>query len=90
MKKFYLLGLLAANIAANAQAPQTGDLGNQAKTTIKQTVDVTPASPVINRQANNRVGLTGKGYGKNSSWVVIGQTEFDRPTNASVYRRIIT
>jgi hypothetical protein len=35
MKKIYLLGLLAASIVANAQAPQMGDLGNQSKTTSK-------------------------------------------------------
>jgi hypothetical protein len=90
MKKIYLLGLLAASFAVNAQAPQTGDMGNQAKKTSKQIGDYTPASPVVNRQANNSIGLTGKGYGKNSTWVVVGQTEFDRQTNASTYRRIIT
>lgn len=90
MKKFYLLGMLAAGLAVNAQTPSTGNLGNQSKITSKQTGDYTPASPVINPQANSRIGQTGKGYGKNSHWVIVGQTEFDRPTNASVYRRLIT
>jgi hypothetical protein len=53
MKKIYLLGLLAVSFAVNAQAPQTGDLANQSKTTSKQMGDHTPASPVVNRQANN-------------------------------------
>ncbi|MBP9688897.1 MAG: hypothetical protein KBE91_04745, partial [Bacteroidia bacterium] len=79
MKKFYLLGMLAAGLAVNAQTPSTGNLGNQSKITSKQTGDYTPASPVINPQANSRIGQTGKGYGKNSHWVIVGQTEFDRP-----------
>ncbi len=90
MKKFYLLGMLAAGLAVNAQTPSTGNLGNQSKITTKQTGDYTPLSPVVNPQANSRIGETGKGYGKNSKWVIVGQTEFDRPTNASVYRKIIT
>jgi hypothetical protein len=90
MKKFYLLGLLAANIAANAQTSKTTRLEDYGISTTKITTDYTPPSPVVNKQANRKIGTTGKGYGKNSSWVVIGQTEFDRPTNASLYRRIIT
>ncbi len=90
MKKFYLLGLLAASVAASAQAPKTTGQEHLSKTTNNQQTDYTPISPVVNKQANRKIGDTGKGFGKNSTWVVVGQTEFDRPTNASVYRRIIT
>lgn len=90
MKKFYLLGLLAASFAVNAQAPKTTGQEHLSKTTSNNTADQTPVSPVVNKQTNRKIGDTGKGFGKNSTWVVVGQTEFDRPTNASNYRRIIT
>lgn len=89
MKKFYLLGLLAAGLAVNAQTQKQPAASNQAATTTKTNHDITPVSPVVNPAARTKVGTTGKGLGKNSHWVVVGQTEFDRPTNASNYRRII-
>jgi hypothetical protein len=90
MKKIYLLGLLAASFAANAQAPKTNGQENLSRTTSNQTADHTPVSPVVNKQTSKKIGTTGNGFGKNSTWVVVGQTEFDRPTNASNYRRVIT
>jgi hypothetical protein len=89
MKKIYLLGLLAASFAASAQAPKTTGQELMSKATSNIHADYTAVSPVINKQTSKKIGTTGKGFGKNSTWVVVGQTEFDRPTNASTYRRII-
>ncbi|MES2691150.1 MAG: T9SS type A sorting domain-containing protein [Bacteroidota bacterium] len=89
MKKFYLLGLLAAGLAVNAQTQKQPAVSNQGVKATKTNHDITPASPVVNPAAGTKVGSTGKGLGKNSHWTVVGQTEFDRPTNASSYRRII-
>lgn len=89
MKKFYLLGLLAAGLAVNAQTQKQPQVSNQSVKATKTNHDITPASPVVNPAAHSKIGTTGKGLGKNSHWAVVGQTEFDRPTNASNYRRII-
>lgn len=89
MKKFYLLGLLAAGLAVNAQTQKQAAVSNQGLKATKTNHDITPASPVVNTAGKSKIGTSGKGLGKNSHWTVVGQTEFDRPSNASNYRRVI-
>lgn len=89
MKKIYLLGLLAMGMQLQAQTQKPIDITKQsAETSNTKTLrDITPISPVVN--PNNRQN-TSSSLGKASRWVTVGQTMFDRPTNSSTYRRVIS
>ncbi len=87
MKKFYLLGLIATSFVVNAQQKNIPSAPNQSRVTTKKQADYVPASPV---RVNNTNTKATSGYNKTSSWAPVAQTMFDRPTNASTYRRIIS
>lgn len=83
MKKFYILGLMGLWLGASAQqATKRPISSNESMQAVHGMKDYTPPSPVINQAKPSQ------SYGKYSKWQRVGQTMFDRPTNASVYRRI--
>ncbi len=89
MKKLYLLSFLASSAVALAQTPKPTAPANESALTTKEIKDVTPPSPVINPNNGRQLATSGQGLGKNSRWITVGRTQFDRPSNASTYRRII-
>lgn len=89
MKKLYLLGFLASSIMVQAQTSKPTAPASESALTTKEIKDVTPPSPVVNPNNGRQLATSGQGLGKNSRWVTVGKTQFDRPSNASTYRRII-
>lgn len=87
MKKLYILGLMGLSVIANAQKPnltksaavRIGEVANDSRQR-----DYEIPSPV---RINNNKSI-GNGYNKYATWTTVGQTQFDRQTNSSVYRRI--
>ncbi len=88
MNKLYILGFLGLGLVANAQTqtfPQVqGNKSLPKASTNNRDYDV--ASPV--RVDNNHTSRAA-GYNKAARWVTVGQTNFDRQTNSSIYNRII-
>ena len=84
MRKIYLLGLLAASLAANAQVPQRGTSLPHTNHTVKKdaTLDLN-SSVVVNKPTGT---LNKKAYTLNT---VVGKTHIINQTNLSPYRRII-
>lgn len=84
MRKIYLLGLLAASLAANAQVPQRGTSLPHTKHTVKKeaTLDLN-SSVVVNKPTGT---LNKKAYTLNT---VVGKTHIINQTNLAPYRRII-
>lgn len=87
MKKLYIIGLMSLGLVANAQQSKVATaISNKplpAVDTKKPDYDL--PSPV---RVNNTPSTRTAGYHKAASWVKVGQTQFDRQTNSSVYRRI--
>lgn len=86
MKNLYLLGLMGIGIVANAQTPKYPSVKtDKAQPTVNmRNVDYDVPSPVVNKPKQ----VSTPGYNKNAGWVTVGETNFDRQTNSSVYRRI--
>jgi hypothetical protein len=86
MKNLYLLGLMGLGLAVNAQTSKYPSVKtDKALPSVNMNnVDYDIPSPVIN---TNKPAST-PGFNKSAGWITVGQTNFDRQTNASVYRRI--
>jgi hypothetical protein len=86
MKNLYLLGLMGLGVVANAQTSKYPSVKtDKAQPSVNmRNVDYDVPSPVIN---SNKPSST-PGFSKSAGWITVGQTNFDRQTNASVYRRI--
>ncbi len=84
MRKIYLLGLLAASLAANAQVPQRGTSLPHTKHVVKKdaTLDLN-SSVVVNKPTST---LTKKATTLNTP---VGKTYIINQTNLAPYRRII-
>jgi hypothetical protein len=86
MKNLYLLGLMGIGIVAQAQTTRYPAVkADKAQPSVNMRhVDYAAPSPVVN--SNNKPSTPG--YNKSAGWITVGQTNFDRQTNSSVYRRI--
>ncbi|AMS26286.1 hypothetical protein AEM51_03870 [Bacteroidetes bacterium UKL13-3] len=89
MKKLYLIGLLALNIAASAQQATKEPSAKLDKPLpyISNNTDYEMASPL--RVNDNTYTSRQSGYGKYAKWEIVGSTFFDRQTNSSVYKRVL-
>src|SRR6187402_3909053 len=86
MKNLYLLGLMGIGIVAQAQTSKYPSVKtDKAQPSVNMHhVDYTAPSPVIN--SNSKPSTPG--YNKSAGWITVGETNFDRQTNSSVYRRV--
>src|SRR6476660_971739 len=86
MKNLYLLGSMGIGIVAQAQTSKYPAVKTEKAlpSVNMRHIDYEAPSPVIN--SNNKVSAPG--YNKSAGWITVGQTNFDRQTNSSVYRRV--
>lgn len=86
MKNLYLLGLMGIGIVAQAQTSKYPAVKtDKAQPSVNmRNVDYNAPSPVIN--SNTKPSTPG--YYKSAGWITVGETNFDRQTNSSVYRRV--
>jgi len=87
MKNLYLIGLLSLGMSVHAQNQKFPAAKTNALPAANKKTDYVAPSPV---KVNNKPATPQSGYGKTAAWVKVGTTNFDRQTNSSVYRRILS